>query len=268
MGNDALGDRCKQFELAEAGRRAERGLPLLARLDGRAFHTFTRDLKRPYDHGMSVSMIETARYLVQEMQALVGYTQSDEITLAWYEPADSTSDYMFDGRFQKIASVLAGMASARFAKLVAQHLPQKADETPHFDCRVWQVPTIEDAADVLVWREDDATKNSISMAACAHYSDRELDGKASNVKQEMLLQKGVDWDAFPAFFKRGTYLGRRTFDKTLTEAERARIPEAHRPPVDATFKRTQVVDLDLPRVRSIGNLNAVLFERADPIARS
>jgi tRNA(His) 5'-end guanylyltransferase len=268
MANDGLGDRCKQFELAEAGRRAMRGLPLLARLDGRAFHTFTRDLKRPYDHGMSVSMIETARYLVQEMQALVGYTQSDEITLAWYETTQSPTEYVFDGRLQKIASVLAGMASARFGKLVAQHLPQKADETPHFDCRVWQVPTLDDAADVFVWREDDATKNSISMAAGALYTDRELDGKSSSVKQEMLFQKGVNWDQYPAFFKRGTYLQRRTFAKTLTDEERARIPEAHRPAPDATFQRTSVVELELPPVRRIGNLNAVLFERADPIARA
>src|SRR5262245_47028434 len=123
MAKDGLGERCKTFELAEAGRRAMRGLPLLARLDGRAFHTFTRDLNRPYEHGMSMAMIETTRYLVQEMTALIGYTQSDEITLAWYEPSQSESDYAFDGRFQKLASVLAGMASAKFCQLLAMHLP-------------------------------------------------------------------------------------------------------------------------------------------------
>jgi hypothetical protein len=68
--------RCKQFELVEASRRAMRGLPLLARLDGRAFHTFTRDLRRPYEHGMSVAMIETTRHLLQEMIALVGWSAS------------------------------------------------------------------------------------------------------------------------------------------------------------------------------------------------
>ena len=88
MAKDGLGDRCKGYEAADAGRRAVRGQPLIARLDGRAFHTFTRDLKRPYEHGMSIAMIETARYLLDEMNALVGYTQSDEITLAWYEAAD------------------------------------------------------------------------------------------------------------------------------------------------------------------------------------
>jgi tRNA(His) guanylyltransferase len=268
MAKDGLGDRCKAYELAEAGRRAMRGLPLLARLDGRAFHTFTRDLRRPYEEGMSIAMIETTRYLVQEMTALVGYTQSDEITLAWFESSQSASDYAFDGRFQKLASVLAGMASARFGQLVHEHLPQKAGETPHFDCRVWQVPTLDDAAEVFVWREDDATKNSITMAAGASYTDAELDGKNSSVKQEMLWQKGVNWNDFPAFFKRGSYLQRRAFDRTLTDKERERIPEAHRPPVGATFQRTQVVALDLPPVRKIANLSAVLFERADPVSRS
>lgn len=244
-----------------------RGLPLLARLDGRAFHTFTRKLQRPYEHGMSIAMIETTRYLVHEMNALVGYTQSDEITLVWFEPSQSVSDYAFEGRFQKLASVLAGMASVKFFQLVLQHLPQKAGETPHFDCRVWQVPTLADAADVLVWREDDATKNSITMAAGAHYADAELEGKNSSMKQEMLWQKGVNWNDYPSFFKRGTYLQRRTVERTLTDEERARIPERHRPAADATFQRTQVVELDLPPVRKIGNLSAVLFERADPIPR-
>lgn len=268
MAKDGLGDRCKAFEASEAGRRAMRGLPLLARLDGRAFHTFTRDLQRPYERGMSISMIETTRYLVQEMNALVGYTQSDEITLAWYEPSQSLADYTFDGRFQKLASVLAGMASVRFYQLIREHLPAKSSTTPHFDCRVWQVPTLDDAAEVFVWREDDATKNSITMAAGAYYSDRDLDGKNSGVKQEMLWQKGVNWNDYPAFFKRGSYLQRKTVEKSLTDEERARIPEAHRPPPDATFKRTQVVELELPPVRKIANLTSVLFESAEPESRS
>lgn len=252
--------------MAEASRRAMRGLPLLARLDGRAFHTFTRDLRRPYDEAMSRCMIETTRTLVQKCNALVGYTQSDEITLAWFESSQSAADYEFDGRFQKLTSVLAALASVRFLQLVAEHLPAKVAELPHFDCRVWQVPALQDAADVFVWREDDATKNSITMAAGAYYSDRELDGKHSGQKQEMLWQKGVNWNDYPAFFKRGTYLQRRTFARGLSDEERARIPEAHRPPIGATFQRTQVVELELPPARRVSNLAAVLFERADPQA--
>jgi tRNA(His) 5'-end guanylyltransferase len=268
VANDGLGDRCKGFEQAEAGRRAMRGLPLLARLDGRAFHTFTRDMQRPYEPAMSRCMIETTRHLVQESIALVGYTQSDEITLAWYETSESASDYSFDGRFQKLASVLAGMASARFCQLVAAEMPGRASAVPHFDCRVWQVPTLADAADVFVWREDDAAKNSVSMAASALYTDRDLHGKDSSVKQGMLLEKGVNWNDYPGFFKRGSYLQRRSTQRALTDEERMRIPEAHRPPAGQEFSRTQVVELDLPRLRNIANLTAVLFQAATPEARA
>jgi tRNA(His) guanylyltransferase len=267
MANDGLGDRCKAFEMAEAGRRAMRGIPLLARLDGRAFHTFTRDLRRPYDPAMTTCMIETTRTLVHETQAAVGYTQSDEITLAWFEATQSESDYAFDGRFQKLASVLAGLASARFCQLLVTHLPAKAGELPHFDCRVWQVPTLDDAVDVFIWREDDATKNSVSMAASALYTDRELFGKDGAAKQDLLHARGVNWNDYPAAFKRGTYLGRRTVERELTDDERARIPEAHRPAPGALFQRTRVVELELPPVRKVGNLAAVLFERGSPEPR-
>lgn len=268
MANDGLGDRCKRFEQAEADRRAMRGLPLLARLDGRAFHTFTQDLRRPYDPAMSRCMVETTRYLVQETSALVGYTQSDEVTLAWYEPVQAAKGYAFEGRFQKLTSVLAGMASARFAQLGAEMLPAKANAVPHFDCRVWQVPTLAEAADVFVWREDDATKNSITMAAGAFYGERELFGKTSAEKQELLFVKGVNWNDYPPFFKRGTYLARRPFERQLSPEERERIPEAHRPPPEKMFIRHSVVELALPPVRRVANLEAVLFGAAEPAARS
>jgi tRNA(His) 5'-end guanylyltransferase len=177
---------------------------------------------------------------------------------------DSASAYAFDGRFQKLASVLAGMASARFGKLIAEHVPSKASETPHFDCRVWQVPTLAEATDVFVWREDDATKNSITMAALSCYSERELDGKSSGDKQELLFQKGINWNDYPAFFKRGTYVQRTTVPRALTDEERAKIPERYRPPADALVDRTQIVELDLPPIRKVANATAVLFEGAAP----
>ena len=258
---DVLGDRCKSFE-SRYEQTAMPGLPLLARLDGRAFHTFTRGLKRPYDAGMSCSMIETTRFLVDKLHARVGYTQSDEITLAWSSSA-IPSPYPFNGRLQKLSSVLAGMASARFCQLVVEHLPSKARETPHFDCRVWQVPSLQDAADVFVWREDDATKNSITMAASAHYSHAELHGKHSGDKHELLHAKGVNWNDYPAFFKRGSYLQRRTYELELTEDERQRIPHPHRPPADARFTRHKIVELNLPPARQVQNLIEVLFDHAE-----
>lgn len=268
MSNDTLGDRCKALEMMEAGRKAMPGLPLLARLDGRAFHTFTRGLERPFDPRLTRCMVDTTAFLIEDLDARVGYAQSDEITLAWYFPPDAIgSAYPFDGRWQKLASVLAGLASARFTKLIAQHLPDKAHLTPCFDCRVWQVPSVQEALEVFVWREDDAVKNSITMAASAFYSHRELHGKNSADKQELLFKKGINWNNYPVSFKRGTYLQRKTEDRVLTDEEWTRIPEKHRPPREQTFTRSRVVEMDFPPIRRISNAIAALFTSALPELR-
>jgi tRNA(His) guanylyltransferase len=242
---DPRGDRCKEFEMAEAGRKALPGLPLLARLDGRAFHTFTSGLGRPYDSGMSTAMIETTKALVDEFHPRVGYTQSDEITLAWYVPSESSSQYPFGGRYQKMTSILAGFASGYFNKLLPKYLPTKADLVPQFDCRVWQVPTLADAVEVFLWREADAVKNSITMAASAYYSHKQLMGVSSSQKHELLHAKGVNWNDYPAFFKRGSYVQRKTAEVTLTPEEVAAIPEKHRPPGNrAVRSRVEVLEIE------------------------
>ena len=106
---DPLGDRLKAIEMQEAGRKMMPDIPVVARLDGRAFHTFTRGMRRPFDIEMQRVMYLTAAALVEEFHPAVGYTQSDEITLVWDKPV------LFDGRYQKLTSVLAGYASATFA---------------------------------------------------------------------------------------------------------------------------------------------------------
>lgn len=268
MNVDELGDRCKALEIVEAGRKAMRGIPLLARLDGRAFHTYTRGLKRPYDEGMSTAMQETTKCLVEKLHAAVGYTQSDEITLAWYVGADTVSQYPFDGRFQKLTSVLAGLASAQFSSIADELLPDKKGLLPHFDCRVWQVPSLTEAVEVFVWREADAVKNSITMAASAYYSHKELHGKGSRDKHEMLHQKGVNWNDYPPFFKRGVYFQRRNFEKPLTEEELSKIPETHRPAPGTLFIRSKVVDLELPPITKVKNIKEVLFLGENPITET
>jgi tRNA(His) guanylyltransferase len=237
---DPIGDRCKEYEMLEAGRKAMPGIPLMARLDGRAFHTFTRGLARPYDVRFSNCMIETMKALVEEFHPLTGYTQSDEISLMWLVPADSSSQYPFDGRFQKLTSVLSGYASAVFLREVQKNLPEKATEIPCFDARVWQVPSLQDAYDVFCWREADAVKNSITMAASAYYSHSALQGVGSSEKQELLHKKGVNWNNYPPFFKRGVYCQRQSVEKTLTEEERLRIPEKFRPAPDQLVTRTVI----------------------------
>jgi tRNA(His) 5'-end guanylyltransferase len=266
--SDTLGDLMKSYEMSMAGVKVMKGIPLLARLDGRSFHSFTKGLTRPYDERLSTCMIETTKYLVEETHANVGYTQSDEISLAWFIPADSTADYMFDGRVQKLTSILAGLASAKFLRLVMEKIPEKADKIPVFDCRVWQVPTIDLAAQAFLWRELDATKNSISMAAHAYFSHKSLQGLNGSEKQERLwAEKGINWNDYPTFFKRGTYVQRKTFERELTEAERMAIPEKHRPEPGQKFTRSSIVELELPPAKRVANYADVLFFKEEPKTR-
>lgn len=257
MTNDEFGDYLKTFETSYES-VAMRGLPLLARLDGRAFHTYTRGLERPYSSALSKCMQEVTKHLVEKTHALVGYTQSDEITLAWYHSTDSGIEYDFGGRIQKLTSVLAGVASAQFAVLAQEHLPQKKHLLPTFDCRVFQVPDLKVAADVFVWREDDATKNSVTMAASAYYSHKQLHGKNSADKHDLLHAIGINWNDYPAHFKRGVYFRRRAIEKTLTVEETARIPEKYRP-ADGVVVRHEIVDVEMPPIRRVEDRVNALF---------
>lgn len=237
---------CKAFEAATE-QRAPRHLPLLVRLDGRAFHTYTRGLRRPYDERLSRCMVETTRTLVAGMHCAVGYTQSDEITLLFHaDPTQPSSCLPFDGRIQKLASVLAGMASSRFAVLAYEALPDKRQYTPHFDGRAWSVPTVEDAVEAVQWRVDDATKNSVSMAAQSVYSHRQLLNKHTPEQIEMLRAKGVEWSDYPDFFRVGSFLRRVIVDVVLSDDERMVIPERHRPAMGAVVQRGHVVEVTAP----------------------
>jgi tRNA(His) 5'-end guanylyltransferase len=138
---DSLGDKLKEFEFREAGRTCLPGLPIIARLDGRAFHTFTKGLQRPYDQRLSDAMVATTCALIEETHASLGYTQSDEITLLWQNKYSETSEMLFSGRYQKLTSILASLASVEFFKQVIANIPEKKDRTPVFDCRVFQLPT-------------------------------------------------------------------------------------------------------------------------------
>lgn len=254
--SDTLGDRLKQLEAVEAGRRAPKGLPLMARLDGRSFHTWTRGLRRPYDDALSSLMIKTTKQLVQETHATVGYTQSDEITLCWYVKADSPGEYMFDGKFQKLTSVLASIATAYFNLEGLKHfsLPRSLAT---FDCRVWSVPDLRTAYLNFLWRELDATKNAISMAASTYYSPKQLHGKTGAERVEMLAQAGINFEDYPNFFKRGAYVRRVNVWKELTPEELFNIPEQFRP--SGLVQRSEVVELDLAPLPKVTNPIVTLF---------
>ena len=265
--NDALGDRMKGYELAEAGRRFMLLLPIVARIDGRCFSAFTRGMARPFDYLMGAAMIRTTRDLVEETNACMGYTQSDEITLAWHQ-TDVKSQLWFNGRIAKMVSQLAAQATLHFYRAVLSAMPDFADRCPTFDARAWQVPNRTEAANVFVWREWDATKNSITMAASTVYSHKELHGKNGDEKQEMLFQKGINWNDYPAMFKRGTYVQRRMATKPFSADEIEKLPPKHqaRSNPDLVVERHEVMILEMPPITTVVNREAVIFDGEPPRA--
>lgn len=264
--SDALGDRMKLYEGIEAGRRFMPTLPILARIDGRAFHSFTQGMERPFDQRFTEAMVATTAYLVDETCACMGYAQSDEITLAWHA-TDIKSQVWFDGRIHKMVSQLAAHATLQFFRQAVLLLPEFANRLPTFDARAWQVPNRTEGANAFLWREWDATKNSVSMAAAALYSHKELMGKSGSQKQEMLFQKGVNWNDYPPSFKRGTYVQRRVIERAFTAEEIALLPPKHeaRTNPGLLVRRSVVQERDLPPLASISNRVAVIFEGASPI---
>lgn len=263
---DEHGDRMKAYEAAAESYLDPR-LPIYARIDGRSFSRFTRGMARPYDEAMSWAMIATAAGLVERTHARIAYTQSDEISLVFLADGDG-SDILFSGRVQKLASVLAGLATALFTAEVARSpsLAPRLSKLPHFDCRVCQISTRVEAANMFAWRYKDARKNAISMAAFAVFSHRQLHGKHTGEMRKMLAGIGVDFDAYPAFFRHGTFVRRRTVLRDLSHDELARIPEAHRPTGPVTRSETAAVECG--DFLAIANREAFIFDGADPEAAS
>lgn len=258
---DKLGDRMKLYEQMEAGRKLMPGLPICVRVDGRAFHTFTRGMKRPYDKDMSAAMIETMKFLVEQTDACIGYVQSDEISLV----LSDIKAPMFDGKIAKLNSVIASMATAKFNEVIHKSYPNKP--LAFFDCRCWNVPSRTEAVNNILWREFDATKNSISMAARSVYSDAQLLGKNGSEKQDMLMEKGINWNDYPVFFKRGTYARRVVISRKFTDEELNELPEHHeaRNNPDLLITRSSIEVIDMPIFTKVMNRNEVVFDGAMPM---
>lgn len=262
---DLFGDRMKAYEQQEAGRRFLPLLPVCARLDGKGFHRLTKGLERPYDRRFVELMRRTTAYLVQETHACIGYTQSDEISLVWYS-GEYKSQIFFDRRIQKMVSVLASMATAFFNAHLPELLPEKIEILALFDCRVWQVPTLAEAANTFLWREFDATKNSISMAARHYYPHEALHKKTSAEMQDMLWQKGVNWNDYPPFFKRGTFIQKRPVVRAFTAEEIEELPAKHeaRANPNLQIERSEIQRLDMPPFAKVKNRVDVIFSAAEP----
>jgi len=263
---DELGDRMKLYEGAEAARRFMPLLPVLARIDGRSFHSFTRGMDRPFDAVFSACMIDTAAMLARDTGACMGYTQSDEITLAWHAKT-TKSQIWFDGRIAKMTSQLGAQATLIFYRLVLERMPQYANRLPTFDARVWSVPNRAEGANVFLWREWDATKNRLSMAAAAHYSHSALMGKNGRQKHDMLHDKGINWNDYPVLFKRGAYVQRRTLTIPFSAEEIDRLPAKHAARANPALvvERSVYEPVDMPPFGRVTNREAVIFDGDAPI---
>ena len=268
MKNDELGTRMKMYESKTTSSKLDSTLPVVVRLDGKSFSKFTKGLKRPYDERLSKLMIETTKFLVKEFNCNIGYTQSDEITLMFYND-DDRSELLFGGKVFKIESTLSAYASVFFNKNLKEYLPEKSDKFPTFDCRAWNVPTMIEAVNAVYWRELDASKNSITMAASHYYSHNDLMNKNGSIKLEMLKDKNVDWDDYPTFFKRGTYVQRKKVSRMFTTDELSKLPKNHDAVLDPNLEvnRWEIKELDLPPLNEVVNRIEVILFGDDPVLK-
>ena len=216
MKYDALGERMKKYEYVTRTHLVPR-TPVIIRLDGKSFHTFTRGFQKPFDKILVSTMQGTMKYLCENIQGCVlGYTQSDEITLVLidYQKLDSCS--WFDYNTQKCASIAASMATMAFNDIfplkIMEYLDDVEDHTIYlrafghamFDARCFNVPK-EEVCNNILWRQNDATRNSIEMVGQANFSHSELHLKSCNDIQDMLFtQRGINWNDFPTHLKRGS----------------------------------------------------------------
>ena len=222
--NDALGARMKEKYEMRARSYLTPGVPVAIRIDGKAFHTFTRGFKKPFDRVLMTSMQKTMQYLCQNIQGCVfGYTQSDEITLILIDYQNIDTDCWFGYQVQKVCSVAASMATMAFNKFFTKNvnyfemthehddtineycttLVNAAEKGAMFDARCFNIPK-EEVANLIYWRQLDATRNSIQMVAQANFPHKELQGRTCNMLQDKLfLEKGINWNSYPVDCKRG-----------------------------------------------------------------
>ena len=223
--HDSLGIRMKTFYEEIPKTKLMRRTPVIIRIDGRVFHTFTRGFRKPFDDILMTSMQHTTKYLCENIQGCVlGYTQSDEISLLLVDYATLTTAAWFDYEIQKLCSISASMATLAFNKAFkktvegfiddfyesgdedkyADTLFKALDKGAMFDARCFNIPK-EEVTNYFYWRQLDATRNSIQMVGQANFSHKELQNKTCNMIQDMLHeQKGINWNNFPITKKRGT----------------------------------------------------------------
>ena len=269
MKSDDFGDRMKYLESFETSRKFLPTLPVYARIDGRSFSRFTKGMRRPYDKRMTDAMVQTTIELVEKTHAKIGYVQSDEISLVWHAP-DYKSELFFDGKVMKMTSVLAGIATASFLNILWEHEDPEfrafAKRKPHFDARVFSLPSQVEAANTILWRNADATKNAVSMAAHHYFSHKSLHkAKQAEMQERLFQEKGINFNNYEEAFKRGTFVNRVTVQRELTAEELENIPEKKRPAPGTLFTRNKVQAISMPIFSKVTNRVGVIFNNEEPI---
>lgn len=201
MSKDSLGDRIKSYEDAYRHYLPIR-MPIIIRIDGKAFHTYTKGCKKPVDENLVSVMDDTASYLCKNIQgAQIAYVQSDEISILLNNYKSIDTQPWFENNIQKMVSISASMASAVFTGLSGK-IFGGTNKLALFDSRVFVLPK-EDVNNYFLWRQQDATRNSVQMLARSLYSHKECTNKNNSQLQEMCFQKGSNWNDCPTSQKRG-----------------------------------------------------------------
>lgn len=230
VNKDALGERMKENYEFRARTMLPRRTHTIIRIDGKCFSSYTRGLDRPFDRQLMDDMGATTEFLAREVSGCrLAYTQSDEISLILADFDRPSTQAWFDGNQQKIVSITAAMATAKFNEL-------RPGKLAFFDSRAFTIPDPVEVENYLIWREMDATRNSIQMAGQAHLSHKAMHGlNTGQVQERLWADHGINWNDYPDRFKRGTvvypqvqvepvtYVDRRTGQTCTTPAVERRV---------------------------------------------
>lgn len=259
MGFDSLGDRMKNYENAYR-LYLPRRLPVIIRVDGRAFHTFTKGFQKPFDDVFARAMRETALILCKEISgAKMAYVQSDEISVLVTNNDTIDTQPWFDNNLQKLVSLSSSIATFSFIKAFQnafnewgrENLPDwdeggtneyvdpmflertriynhACQSGAAFDARAFILPP-DEVCNYFIWRQQDATRNSIQMVAQSLYSHKELQGKNCDELQEMIFQKGINWNNYQPWQKHGICLIKETVNNDSENARRIWKPDYDTP---------------------------------------
>lgn len=203
-----LDDRMKYYEKTNCPLVFEKDHNIVIRIDGRCFHNYTKGLIRPFDKYFLDLMDQVTEYLFKETNALVAYTQSDEISIV-LKNKETHSEHYFGGKRDKLNSILAVKASQFFNMKKSTCLPlqytKQRSELAEFDCRSFFVPDDIEVVNYLRWRERDCVKNSVSSLALSEFSHSELLGKHREDRLKMLKEKGINWESLDRRYKNGRF---------------------------------------------------------------